>query len=330
MNQNYLAITALISLVCLFLAANYFAVFERLAAPAMMQPTVTTPAQEAEVNKKKPLLNWPLLINQKERKFPQGSQGGQDGMIEWIFENIGTTNKFYVEFGFNTPDWDGGSGPNCRTLNRLGWNGLLIDGDNENAKINLQKHYIYAENIIELFVKYQVPLEPDYVSVDLDSIDLWVFKAIITSENPRYRPRLISVEYNCHYPLEYAITHQRTWVPIKSDRAYGASLLALQMAAKAAGYTLVGVVDCLDAFFIRNDLIENAEVPAWESFRSYTKRVVHLAAERPRMNVLMDYNTYMATNNEEISKRPVPYLLQSMGAVYGIEVIANLNCTACQ
>jgi hypothetical protein len=52
------------------------------------------------------------------------SQLGADGMIWKLFEDLGTTNRFFVEFG--TQD---GLSCNSRTL-RLdcGWDGLMMDG----------------------------------------------------------------------------------------------------------------------------------------------------------------------------------------------------------
>ena len=43
------------------------------------------------------LMNWILTLKLKEKKIY--SQNGEDGVIEAVFENIGTTNKIYVEFG---------------------------------------------------------------------------------------------------------------------------------------------------------------------------------------------------------------------------------------
>merc|ERR1719285_1557511 len=62
----------------------------------------------------------------EKHSFKNFSQGGQDGIIDWVFENIGTTNKYYVEFGFNVDHW-GGSGPNTENLHLKGWKGLLLD-----------------------------------------------------------------------------------------------------------------------------------------------------------------------------------------------------------
>ena len=49
------------------------------------------------------------------------SQGAQDAILRDIFSRIGTTNKFDVEFGFNAPDWEGGSGANTEELHKAGW-----------------------------------------------------------------------------------------------------------------------------------------------------------------------------------------------------------------
>lgn len=74
-----------------------------------------------------------------------------------------------------------------------------MDGGHDNQTMNLQQEMIFEHNIVGLFDKYGVPAEPDYVSVDIDSYDLWVFKAILTSG--KYRPRVLTAEYNCNCPL---------------------------------------------------------------------------------------------------------------------------------
>jgi len=102
------------------------------------------------------------------------SQNGEDGVLEAIFGRIGTTNKYYVEFGV-----EDGKERNTRFLEeRYGWQGLLMDGGHANASINLQREFVTAENIEALFRKYRVPVEPDLLSIDLDGNDYHVWKAI--------------------------------------------------------------------------------------------------------------------------------------------------------
>jgi len=107
------------------------------------------------------------------------SQSVQDGIIENIFKNIGTTNKFCVEFGFNSTTLEGGSGSNTANLIlNEGWEALLLDGSNSNPEINLHQVFLTPENIVETFNKYNVPKDLDYLSIDVDSIDLWLLKFI--------------------------------------------------------------------------------------------------------------------------------------------------------
>lgn len=49
--------------------------------------------------------------------------------VQYIFDQIGTENKFFVEFGFDAGTHEGGSGSNTFNLKtQFGWHGLLMDG----------------------------------------------------------------------------------------------------------------------------------------------------------------------------------------------------------
>ena len=99
--------------------------------------------------------------------FPRvcfSSQADQARILNALFDAVGVTNRFYVEFaGYNTNALCSGSGSNTCELHRLGWQGLLLDGGHENASINLRLEMISSANIVHLFDKYHVPHEVDYV-----------------------------------------------------------------------------------------------------------------------------------------------------------------------
>jgi hypothetical protein len=220
------------------------------------------------------------------------SQSTQDGVLEHIFSNIGTKHSppFFVEFGFYPGTYEGGSGANSFYLYEKGWRGLLLDGGNENATINLRKEWIAPETIVETLIRTWkrlrncvhcdergithrsaagngVPDEPDYVNVDIDSADAWVFRAIAAS---RLRPRVFSVEYNSHYPPQSTLCNLGGSYRFtdRYDRLFGSSLGALDLVAAEFGYTLVDVVTGLDAFYVRNDLLKNTTVMSEQARQS--------------------------------------------------------------
>eukprot|EP00961_Rhodomonas_salina_P078625 1057562-Rhodomonas_salina.1 len=111
---------------------------------------------------------------------------------------LGTTNKYYVEFGFNNKEQCSGSGPNtCRLWKEHSWKGLLLDGNNSNQAINLQKHWLSESNIASIFAKYNVPTNLDYLSCAMDSHDLFVMRGILSAG---YRPSLITTEFITNWP----------------------------------------------------------------------------------------------------------------------------------
>lgn len=242
--------------------------------------------------------DWCMEIAQHKKKV--FSQGGQDGMIEYIFDNIGLANDppYAVEFGFNAPTLEGGSGSNVANLvlNR-GWNTLLLDGGHENKEINLHRHFLTSENIVEIFDQYNVPKQPDYVSIDIDSCDLWVFREL----SKHYKASLFSVEYNSTFPITRAITMKNSDEVRIENRAYGASLKALNMVAEENGYTLVAVFNGLDAFYLRNDLLNGSAVQPLHSYLPCCSRPVHPPCPEGSKGLdwVIDYEKYIANGGDE-------------------------------
>lgn len=201
--------------------------------------------------------DWIAALSKKKFNGGFHSQSYQDVLIDEVFSNIKPVNAppFCVEFGFNSRSLTDGSGANVANLvlNKK-WDHLLLDGDHENPDINLHKHYLTPSNICDIFRTYNVPKNPEYISIDLDTVDLWIFHALLKE----YRAMLFSVEYNANFPLEASISFpnyvNERW---EGDRGYGASLKALTDVASSQGYSLLWVVPGLDAFFVRNDLIDD-------------------------------------------------------------------------
>jgi hypothetical protein len=184
------------------------------------------------------------------------------------------------------------------------WKCLLLDGENENPLINLRKHFLTPANICDIFREYGVPSEPEFISIDVDSTDLWLFEAVVK----QYRAMVFSVEYNSNFPLHAAITFPNDggehW---QGDRAYGASLKALNMVAVSHGYSLLWVVPSMDAIFVRNDLIDDGTGELCfplDKWLSCTSIVNHRALkDKKRVSMFMDYGVYTATGGDVAASR---------------------------
>ena len=208
----------------------------------------------------------PKYLNSKrlnKAEYQVFSQNGEDGIINEIFNRIGPTNKYFIEFGVE-------NGLECNSTNLLyqNWQGLWIEGSGTFAnetktrfadiinegRLKVTEAFINAENIQSLFKDAGAPAEPDLLSIDIDYNDYYVWKAITD-----YKPRVVAIEYNSvfrpdtHFVVPYNPT--RTW---DKTSYFGASLLALQQLGEEKGYSLVGCsFTGSNAFFVRNDLVSD-------------------------------------------------------------------------
>jgi hypothetical protein len=199
---------------------------------------------------------WDELRNPCKREgYSQGTQACQ---LDKIFEHIGTTNKYYVEYGFNKNTQCSGSGPNtCKLWSVHGWTGLLLDGDNENLEINLHAHYLYSTNAASILKQYNVPKELDFLSGDMDSHDYFVMDNILT----HFRPRVVTTEYNMNWPEDMTLSLIDPMLRKASSNSsytfklegciWGASASALKYLMESYGYELIGVATGLDLIWGR-------------------------------------------------------------------------------
>lgn len=231
-----------------------------------------------------PRYQQPKKLNLSE--FKVFSQAGEDGIISEIFNRIGTTNQFFVEFGVGN-----GLENNTAYLLIKGWQGFWIEGSENYCKrikqsfvdllasgqLRLKNTFVSAENIESLFSEENVPIEMDLLSIDIDGNDYWVWQAIAN-----YRPRVVVIEYNAIYPpesswvMEYNPSHQ--W---KYDSYMGSSLKALEKLGNQKGYKLVGCVfSGANAFFVREDLLGDHFCEPYTAENHYEKIRYFLCAQQ--------------------------------------------------
>jgi hypothetical protein len=195
------------------------------------------------------------LMNFEQRVV---SQNGEDGIIQEIFRRIGTTDKFFVEFGIQ-------NGQECNTRNLLehyGWSGVWMEGSPELADrarhdfgkfpVKVLHRFLTTENLVPSFEEAGVPKEFDLLSIDVDGNDYWMWHSLGRS----YSPRVIVIEYNSTFGP------RRPWIMpydphFKHDETayFGASLEAMAALGSDLGYKLVGCESRgVNAFFIRENL----------------------------------------------------------------------------
>ena len=201
------------------------------------------------MNRNQSLLN---LKNIQPKVLGQ-SQKGQDSFIEYIFNVIGVTNKYYVEFGAA----DGVLHCNTWYLRtQKNWSGLLLDCGWENKEINLHKRKIEKDNVLLIFKEFEVPEEFDFLCVDMDGMDFYMVEQILT----KYKPRVIMAETNVRFrPDEsYVINYDPNWV-WDGRKWYGVSPFAYKKLVNKFDYTPIYLhID--DMFIIRNDCLIDEEI----------------------------------------------------------------------
>jgi len=146
-----------------------------------------------------------------------------------IFNKIGTTNKFAVEFGCHVDHRIS----ICKPLEEFGWKAKYFGIEYApHIKTDVIHAFITAENINSVFKKNKIPKEFDLLSIDIDGMDYWVWKAL------KHKPRVVIIEYNKQRKtgVQPYFAYNK-WNMVEDDY-YGASKEELIKLGKEKGYEL--------------------------------------------------------------------------------------------
>ena len=219
----------------------------------------------------------------KELSFHEASlfsQNGEDGIIRYIFSQIGFDSRYFVEFGFGAHQCN-----SLRLILHENFKGLMMDGSEEQCRIfNLTckakgisdvhavNAFIDRDNLEHLIRSNNIPAEIDFLSIDVDGNDYWFWRCLQC-----INPRVICIEYNSGIGSKYSwtIPYNKEFERFSAHPSgffAGASIKALESLGEKKGYRLVGCdTTGTNAFFLRNDLGNN-QIPtlkASEAFRPH-------------------------------------------------------------
>jgi len=201
-------------------------------------------------------------------EFQVYSQWGEDGIIQYLINNVDIERPIFVEFGVEQY-----TEANTRfLLINNNWSGLVIDGTQKHIdyikndpiywRYNLKAEcaFIDKDNINELISKNGVHGDIGILSVDIDGNDYWVWDAIDVIQ-----PRIVICEYNSLFGAKKKVATPYDPSFFRTDGHYsnlyyGASISALTDLANSKGYALVGGNKAgNNIFFVRRDLMEKLE-----------------------------------------------------------------------
>lgn len=201
------------------------------------------------------------VVGYKGIEFSVFSQFGDDGIIQYLINNLEISNKSFVEFGVG--DY---TESNTRfLLVNDNWSGLVMDCLEEDIKkikssddywrydLKIQQAFITKDNINQLLQDNSIEKDLGLLHIDVDGNDFYIWEAINV-----INPIIVIMEYNSVFGLRpITIPYDNGFYRTKahySNLYWGASLSALNILAETKGYAFVGCNSAgNNAYFVRID-----------------------------------------------------------------------------
>ena len=283
-----------------------------------------------------------VLNSQKQPKtlidveFQVFSQFGDDGIIQWLVNQLPIKYKTFIEFGVENYRE---SNTRFLLINNC-WSGLVIDGSEKNTSeieshrvftqydLQVQCSFLSAENINDVINNAKFHKEVGLLSIDIDGNDYWLWKAIDSIE-----PVIVICEYNGLFGFSkpYTIEYRKDFVRGAQFpfNYYGTSLRSACDLAQTKGYAFIGCNSGgNNAYFIKKKYIKQLSIPELTPAEGYVFPIYTEVSDDKNVPLrgikkvlsfdgLIAYNTH--TNlSEVIDAKEIANSLIEAGKVYSI------------
>ena len=134
------------------------------------------------------------------------SQRGEDGLVHEFLRRAGFPTRRSVEIGCGANGGNSGLLAAC-----FGYTALMIDGNHElvditanlfrDRPVTVVETWMTRDNVNELVEVHGFAGEVDYLGIDVDGMDYWIWDALTVCE-----PLLVVVEYNPLFGPSIAVT----------------------------------------------------------------------------------------------------------------------------
>tara|TARA_B110000027_G_scaffold37840_1_gene41815 strand:- start:516 stop:1433 length:918 start_codon:yes stop_codon:yes gene_type:complete len=239
-------------------------------------------------------------------EFSVFSQWGDDGIINWLLENLPIKNKIFIEIG--TEDY---KESNTRFLLKYrNWEGYLIESNKVHIDkikkqsifwkhdLNLCNKTIDRENINDVIKNFKVPKEVGLLSLDIDGIDYWVWEKL-----KKIEPVIFICEFNSILgeKQKISVPYKRNFDRTKfhySNLAFGASLPAFKYISELKGYKFLGTnSNGVNAYFIKKSYFKYLKLKI-KKIVSYQSKTRESRDKSYRKNYLSGVNRINQIKNK--------------------------------
>lgn len=194
----------------------------------------------------------------------EGSQCGEDGIIEEVLKRLNISSGWVCEFGAI----DGKQISNAFQLVKRGFKAVMIEplrpafeGLLETAKeypniiplwrvVEHREHF--PNHLDQILKETKIPIDFDVLSIDVDSYDYQIWESL-----KDYNPKFVIIETNPYAKGEYIYdSYYESGFNVKNKlvkEKASSSFLSILKLGRKKGYTYFGMLSG-NTFWIRNDL----------------------------------------------------------------------------
>ena len=184
-------------------------------------------------------------------------------IMENIYSLIKNKSNYIIDIGASSCS---SNDPLYKFIINNEFKGLCIEGNKDNIvklkegianTFQIYDNYIYPDNIIEVFKKFNVPIEIDILKIDIDGFDLEVIRTILT----KYNPKIIIAEYNEKIPppilFETKFKKDYVW---DYSHCFGFSISSAKKVMDKYNYSIVNILELNNILCVQNEVCHHLNI----------------------------------------------------------------------